>query len=159
MPWCHTRNGNDGKICQRRKCMFRRIIFANKGSPVADRALLYIEHLARQEHADVVVLHAYEVPSHYATTEAYEELCASFERAGRAVVDDAVEELHKVGVSARGVVREGGPARTILEVADEENASLIVLGTRGPSNAAELLLGSVSTEVLRYARCPVLAVL
>jgi nucleotide-binding universal stress UspA family protein len=40
----------------------------------------------------------------------------------------------------------------------EENASLIVLGTRGPSNAAELLLGSVSSEVLRNARCPVLAV-
>jgi nucleotide-binding universal stress UspA family protein len=55
-------------------------------------------------------------------------------------------------------VREGGAARTILEVAQEENASLIILGTRGPSSAAELLLGSVSTEVLRLARCPVMAV-
>jgi len=94
----------------------------------------------------------------YATTEVYEDLRASFERAAWAVVDDAVEELEKGDVSVRGVVREGPAAQVILQVADEENASLIVLGTRGPSSAAELLLGSVSAEVLRRARCPVMAV-
>jgi nucleotide-binding universal stress UspA family protein len=46
----------------------------------------------------------------------------------------------------------------ILGVAQEEKASLIVLGSRGPSSAAELLLGSVSMEVLRFAQCPVLVV-
>ncbi len=138
--------------------MFRKILFANEGSPAADRALLYVEHLARQGGAEVVVLHAYEVPSRYAMTDVYEELCADFEKAAWAVVDDAVEELERVGVSTRGVVREGPAARAILEVADQENVSLIVLGTRGPSSAAELLLGSVSTEVLRFARCPVMAV-
>jgi nucleotide-binding universal stress UspA family protein len=138
--------------------MFRKIIFANEGSPAADRALLYVEHLARQGNAEVVVLHAYEVPNRYATTDIYDELCDMFERVAWAVVDDAVDELQKAGVSARGVVREGPAARSILEIADKEGGSLIVLGTRGPSSAAELLLGSVSSEVLRFARCPVLAV-
>jgi nucleotide-binding universal stress UspA family protein len=138
--------------------MFRRILFANKGSSAADRALLYVEHLARSEHAEVIVVHTYEVPNRYITTETYEELDATFQKAGWNVVDDAVEELLKAEVVARGTVRKGPAARTILEVANEENASLIVLGTRGPSSAAELLLGSVSADVLRFARCPVLAV-
>jgi nucleotide-binding universal stress UspA family protein len=138
--------------------MFRKIVFANEGSPAGDRALLYLEHLARQGASEVVVLHAYEVPSCYRTTDAYEDLHASFEQAAWAVVDDAVEELQAAEVSARGLIHEGSAARAILEVAKEENASLIVLGTRGPSSAAGLLLGSVSTEVLRYARCPVLSV-
>jgi nucleotide-binding universal stress UspA family protein len=138
--------------------MLRKILFANKGSSAGDRALLYIEHLAQQEGAEVVVVHAFEVPNRYVTTDVYEELHESFQKAGWAVVEDAVQELQKAGVLARGIVCEGGAARTILEVAQEENASLIILGTRGPSSAAELLLGSVSTEVLRLARCPVMAV-
>lgn len=138
--------------------MFRKIMFANEGSPAADRALLYVEHLARMENAEVVVVHVFEVPERYAATEAYDELHASFEKAAWAVVDDAVEELAKGDVLSRGVVREGPAAQAILQLADEENASLIILGTRGPSSAAELLLGSVSTEVLRRARCPVMAV-
>jgi nucleotide-binding universal stress UspA family protein len=138
--------------------MFRKIMFANEGSPAADRALLYVEHLARLENAEVVVVHVFEVPERYAATEAYDELHASFEKAAWAVVDDAVEELAKGDVLSRGVVREGPTAQAILQLADEENASLIILGTRGPSSAAELLLGSVSTEVLRRARCPVMAV-
>lgn len=138
--------------------MFRKIIFANEGSPAADRALLYVEHLARRYEAEVVVVHAFEVPSRYVTTDVYEELRESFQKAAWAVVDDATQELEKADILVRGVVREGPAARTILEVASEENASLIVLGTRGPSSAAELVLGSVSVEVLRFARCPVMAV-
>lgn len=138
--------------------MFRKILFANKGSSAGDRALLYVEHLARIEEAEVVVVHAYLVPERYVTTESYEELHASFQKAAWDVVDDAVEELLDAKIVARGVVREGPAAQTILEVAAEENASLIVMGTRGPSSATELLLGSVSTDVLRLARCPVMAV-
>lgn len=138
--------------------MFRKIVFANEGSPAAERALLYIEHLACSEEAEVIVVHAYEVPGRYATTDAYEELHAAFEKASWAVVEDAVQELNSVQVKARGLIQEGPAGRCILEVAEAEAASLIVLGTRGPSSAAEVLLGSTSSEVLRQARCPVLVV-
>lgn len=138
--------------------MFRKILFAHDGSSAADRALLYVEHLGRLEEGEVVVVHAYDTPHRYATTDVYDELRETIEKAAWAVVDDAVNELQGAEVLARGVVREGPAARVVLEVADQENASLIVLGTRGPSSTAELLLGSVSTEILRLARCPVMAV-
>ncbi|MGQ9586093.1 MAG: universal stress protein [Anaerolineae bacterium] len=138
--------------------MFRKILFANDASPAADRALFYLEHLAREEEAEVIVLHAYERPTQYTALDGYEALSAALESVAQEVVNDAVEHLSGMEILARGVVREGPPARAILDLAQEEKASLIVLGTRGPSNAAELLLGSVSIEVLRFAQCPVLVV-
>jgi nucleotide-binding universal stress UspA family protein len=138
--------------------MFRKILFAIEGSPAGDRALLYVEHLALVDNAEVVVLHAFQVPANYSTSECYEELHQAFDKTAWSVVDDIVAELERSQVLVRGMVREAPPARAILEVADEEGASLIVLGTRGPSSAQELLLGSVSTEVLRLSRCPVMTV-
>jgi nucleotide-binding universal stress UspA family protein len=138
--------------------VFRKIVFAHNGSSSGDRALLYVQSLGHGEGTEVVVVHAYEVPQQYATTASFGDLQAGFEAVANAVVEDAIAELETAGVQARAVVREGTPERVILQVAEEEKASLIVLGTRGPSSVAELLLGSVSTEVLRFARCPVLAV-
>jgi nucleotide-binding universal stress UspA family protein len=138
--------------------MFRKILFANEGSPAGDRALLYVEHLALMDSAEVSVLHAFQVPANYNTSDSYEELHQAFQKVAWSVVDDIVGELERAGVLVRGMVREAPAARAILEVAEEESASLIVLGTRGPSSAHELLLGSVSTEVLRLSRCPVMAV-
>ena len=63
-----------------------------------------------------------------------------------------------MGILTRGIICEGNPARKIVQMTKDENVSLIVLGTRGPSDVKDLLLGDVSTEVLRYARCPVFLV-
>ena len=50
------------------------------------------------------------------------------------------------------------PASEILAAAEELSSDLIVVGTRGASRFARLILGSVAEEVLRRARCDVLAV-
>lgn len=135
--------------------MFKRILFAHDATPAAERALPYLEHLARIEEGTVLVLHVYEA---YNTMQGYDAMLASLEALAREVVDDSVSYLQAAGVSAEGLVRAGAPANVILHTALEEKVALIVLGTRGPSNVKDLLLGDVSTEVLRYARCPVLLV-
>jgi universal stress protein A len=53
-------------------------------------------------------------------------------------------------------LEDGDPAEMILRVADEEGASLIVLGTHGRGPLGKLLLGSVADKVVRRAPCPVL---
>jgi nucleotide-binding universal stress UspA family protein len=73
------------------------------------------------------------------------------------VVDDAVAELREYGVEAQGELRAGPAAEAIIAAAADHDASLIVMGTRGHSNLQEML-GSVSAQVLRVARCPVLQV-
>lgn len=138
--------------------MFPRILFAHDGGMLAERALVYLEHVARVEQAEVTVLHVYQLPERYATVEGYEALRAQYEAIGNEIVDDAVAQLQEREVNARGLVLPGDSARVILETAVQEEVSLIVIGTRGPSNMAELVLGSVSVEVLRHAPCPVLVV-
>jgi nucleotide-binding universal stress UspA family protein len=125
---------------------------------LAERAMLYLEHVARVEEAEVIVLHVYQIPDRYATVDGYEALHAQYETIGREIVDDAVAQLQEREVEARGMVLEGDSARIILETAAREEVSLIVIGTRGPASVAEVVVGSVSLEVLRHASCPVLVV-
>ena len=138
--------------------MFSKILFAHDGGMLAERALVYLEHVARVEEAQVIVLHVYELPEQYTTLDGYEDLRDQYELIAQEVVDDAVEYLQEREVMAQGMILPGDSARVILETAAQEDASMIVIGSRGPSSMAELVLGSVSLEVLRHARCPVLVV-
>jgi len=138
--------------------MFSKILFAHDGGMLAERAMVFLEHVARVENAEVIVVHAYQVPERYAATEGYAALRAQFEAVAHEIVDDAVAHLQEQQIAARGIVTAGNTARVILETADQENVSLIVIGSRGPSSVADVMLGDVSLEVLRYARCPVLVV-
>jgi len=52
----------------------------------------------------------------------------------------------------------GPPAETIVRVAHERGADLIVMGTHGRTGLAHVLLGSVAEKVVRLAPCPVLTV-
>jgi len=140
--------------------MFRRILFAHNATPAAERALIYLEHMARLEGASIIVLHIYQSPDRYTAMSGHAALVEQFEQVAHEVVNDTVEYLQKVGISAVGMVAaDKSPARVILQTADDEDISLIVLGTRGgPTKVADILLGDVSTEVLRNARCPVFLV-
>ena len=138
--------------------MFSKILFAHDGGMLAERAMVYLEHIARVEEAEVIVLHAYQPPDRYAAMDGYEALQDQYEAVAQEVVDDAVAYLDERGVVARGLAVAGEGAWVILQTAAEEDVSLIVIGTRGPSSMTELMLGNVSAEVLRRAGCPVLVV-
>lgn len=62
------------------------------------------------------------------------------------------------GVRTETYLKQGAAARQVLEVAEEVGADLIAVGRRGRSPAASLLLGSVSSDILRRAQGPVLVV-
>jgi nucleotide-binding universal stress UspA family protein len=55
-------------------------------------------------------------------------------------------------------VVSGFPAERLADLADEENAELIVVGSRGRGAFKAAFLGSVSTSLIGVARCPVLVV-
>ncbi|MFI6814045.1 universal stress protein [Nonomuraea sp. NPDC050328] len=61
-------------------------------------------------------------------------------------------------VSARAVADTESIWRTILDTADDIDASVIVTGSRGLNGVASVLLGSVSNHVLHHARRPIMVV-
>ena len=70
----------------------------------------------------------------------------------------AAAEAEHAGVPADTAARHGKPAAEICAVANERSARMIVVGSSGWGPIEGLLLGSVSSEVLRHAQSPVLVV-
>jgi nucleotide-binding universal stress UspA family protein len=81
------------------------------------------------------------------------------EALGRRLLATASRKARQSGVGAlQTLVEEGDPAATILRVADERQADMIVMGSRGLGAARGLLMGSVSHKVAQLAPCTCVAV-
>jgi nucleotide-binding universal stress UspA family protein len=75
-----------------------------------------------------------------------------------ALLEAEVRKVRARGVGVQVVVRSGDPAATLLEVAHDVDADLVVVGTCGRGGPDELLLGSVARTVADRARRPTLVV-
>jgi nucleotide-binding universal stress UspA family protein len=75
-----------------------------------------------------------------------------------ALLDAATEKLAGRGVKAESVLALGSAGEAIVELPEERNADLIVVGKREPGFFERLLGHSVSGSVQRHARCDVLIV-
>lgn len=76
----------------------------------------------------------------------------------RLVLDEAAAKLERPGLIVRRTVLVGRPASTIVDLATEVRAELILMGSRGRGPLKSMVLGSVSAEVVDHAPCPVLVV-
>jgi nucleotide-binding universal stress UspA family protein len=134
--------------------MLERILLAVDESEHARKAVPAAVELARAGGGAVHVLHVHELAFARAT------VVGDSREEAQQLVDGVVEELKQAGVAAEGSVRTStaGPARGILEHADDVDATIIVLGSRGLGALGGLLLGSVAHKILQLASCPVLVV-
>jgi nucleotide-binding universal stress UspA family protein len=76
----------------------------------------------------------------------------------RALLEVEVREIRDRGVATQVVVRSGEPAPTLLEVAADVDADLVVVATRGRRDPAQPPLGSVALTVVNRARRPTLVI-
>jgi nucleotide-binding universal stress UspA family protein len=70
----------------------------------------------------------------------------------RDLMPDSFHGVWQVEIAA------GQPADTIIRIAEEHKADLIVMATHGRTGLHHMLLGSVAEKVVRLASCPVLTV-
>ncbi len=68
------------------------------------------------------------------------------------------EPLRAAGIEYETILEEGAAAETLMRIADEHEATMIVVGRRGSGGFAELLLGSVPHQLSHHARRPVVVV-
>lgn len=137
--------------------MFKTIVWATDGSEAADRALPYAKELAGGPDGRLVVVHCKELllgrAAGHPILADEEEIETKIER--------QVEQLKEDGIDATFELASGAAshaAHMISDAAREVGADLIVVGTRGHTALAGLLLGSVTQRLLHVAGCPVLAV-
>jgi nucleotide-binding universal stress UspA family protein len=147
-----------------------KILVAIDGSEHAWKALDLAADLARARDAEVVVLHVipYEplpeglVAFARAESIPLDEVQGRLEASrllGDALTREAERRLGEKGVARRrSLVVDGSPASAILATASDEAAGMIVLGSRGRSDVAGLLLGSVSHKVAHLAPCTCIVV-
>jgi nucleotide-binding universal stress UspA family protein len=64
----------------------------------------------------------------------------------------------EAGVEVDVYARQGDPAYALLDVAEEREADLIVVGNKGMGGAKRFLLGSVPNKVSHHAPCSVLII-
>jgi len=130
-------------------------------SQASVKAYHYAESIAGRYGAALVVQHTIEleeyVPAMYAPSP---ELFEEFRQTERANARQELQQLVSMasGIQPEFVVQEGTAADAILCLAQDRKISLIVLGTHGRRGFDQLILGSVTERVLRYAKCPVLTV-
>jgi nucleotide-binding universal stress UspA family protein len=139
--------------------MFKKVVWATDGSESADRALDLAKAIVQQDGAVLLAVHSIEVLAGPGSHGAFP--VDPTEDETQAKIAKQVQELTSAGINASLKVVHGGvpsAAHVLAEVASEEGADLIVIGTRGHTALAGLLLGSVTQRLLHIAPCPVLVV-
>ena len=95
----------------------------------------------------------------YLSTPLEEDLQRRSEQLGRAVLDAEAERVRSAGGTvAQAHLATGDAPREIVHLAEELDAGLVVMGSRGLGGIRRALMGSVSDSVVRHAHCPVLIV-
>ena len=139
-----------------------KIVVGVDGSASSNTALRWALDEARLRGVPLEAVHAFVLPQVSTTSQALhliETEFASYRAVGAEIVDRALSEAGAVAAEQVEIERsvvEGPPIAALLGAVTEND--LLVVGSRGRSRFAGLLLGSVSEQVAKHAPCPVVIV-
>ncbi len=143
--------------------MYARILVGIDGSEVSLQALKQAVDLARQLESEITVVSVInEMKMPFSAEfglwarESHENLIREVLESLNAAIVKISQNHPDLKVEAR--IEEGRPARKITEIADSEGFDLIVIGRRGNGLVDQLIMGSVSSEVVRTSHTPVLII-
>ena len=136
------------------------IVVGTDGSPSADAAVRRAIAVAKGSGDGLHIVTA------FPDAPAYRERIASTARrepidlldVAESVLARSARQAEAEGIDFETHARQGEPAQTIIEVAQEQGADLIVVGARGLTGLERFLLGSVSAKLSHHAPCTVMIV-
>jgi nucleotide-binding universal stress UspA family protein len=144
--------------------MFDSIVVGTDGSSTAGEAVRQATELAKAVNATIYLVSAYEpVPEGRLRDERVQvpddmQWMINPREDVDATLKEAAEGIQQGGLQVEIYAREGDPADAILDVAEEQNADLIVVGNKGMTGAKRFLLGSVPNKVSHHAPCSVMII-
>ena len=139
-----------------------KLLVAVDFSDPTDRILRVARRLAKSLDASVWVVHAAEPEPDFVGYDAGPEVVrgqvAKELREEHRRLQDYTDQLRDAGVDAKAILAQGPTVETLLEMAEKQEADLIVVGSHGRGMVAEMILGSVSQGLIRDGRWPVTVV-
>ncbi|HET6885758.1 MAG TPA: universal stress protein [Rubrobacteraceae bacterium] len=135
-----------------------RILLATDGSEDAAFAARVATDLSRRTESKLYVAHAWRPAARGFGYPAvmWTDYSHLYEREARRLLERGVREIEARGVSAEPRLLHGPPVEAILDLCEELEPGLVVVGSRGRGPIGRLLLGSVAEGVVHHARFPVL---
>ena len=145
--------------------MFRKILYPTDFSDVSKIAIEYIKQLKESGVKEILVLHVIDerdaqfnylyIMDEYTGDKSLKQ---RLENEARKRLTEIKDKLKDFGFKITARIEFGVPLKEILKAEQEEDISIIIIGSHGKSNVAEMLLGSVSEKVVRKCKKPVLVV-
>ncbi len=139
--------------------MYKKILVPTDGSEFAKKAQKHALFLAEVSGAEIFAISVTE--NNFVNGLPLDDEVYQLNQILKERSEENLEEFDKLNennLKVTHVVREGSPAKVILEVAKEEDIDLIVMGSSGKSGFDRFIMGSVADKVVNSAKCAVLVV-
>jgi nucleotide-binding universal stress UspA family protein len=141
----------------------KRIVVGLDGSDHSTSAVQWAIRMAKGMDSEVIAVFAITPSVYFDTGYAATTIPVEYDEQWRADMKKEFEEiwcgpLRDAGVRYRPLMEDGRAASVLAKVAEDTDADLVVVGRRGRGGVAELLLGSVSHELVLHSRRPVLVI-
>ena len=140
--------------------MYSKILLAYDGSKASARALEQAKRISIAFGSKLEVLHVFSYTG-FQIGEAFipvpQNYAKDFYSYSEQIVQQARDQIADLP-NAKATLMQGLPAKVILDYADEINCDLIIIGSRGLGGIRELVLGSVSHNVVQHAKVPILVI-
>lgn len=144
----------------------RKILIPTDFSDNAMNAIRYAVELFKYERSDFLIMHAYadEVYDHDTTIsrQALEELKVATGRNSDQELSKILDSIQMISPNPRHTYETLSIFGTLVDeandIVDRENIDIVIMGTRGKNNNRALTFGSNTLQVIKYVKCPVLAI-
>jgi len=142
----------------------KRILVVSSMTKSSKKAIHYGVSLSKKYGTELYVLHVIYHPFGF-DLEGWNLPIPSLEEEYKRIIKEAKEELDAVinhekkkGMSIKEMIREGEPAKEILEVVKEENIDLILMLAHSEWRLEHSLFGRITEEIIRKTPCSILLI-
>jgi universal stress protein A len=142
------------------EAVFFRIVVPTDFSPCSEAAWTMAQRLAGAFGSELILAHVLVEPTLWGPlhVDRAREVYDSASTSAAEMLENWAEQGRGEGLTVRLALRTGLPHQEIVDLATDERADLVIIGSHGRSGMNRLLLGSVAERVVRLAPCPVLTV-
>ena len=154
--------------------MYKKIIYPTDFSETAELALNQVKAFRTLKAEEVILLHVIDerdikkrdifslllgVAGLNKSVEEFEnELKNKLIEEAKSKMESIKKELEDVGYKVKDIVVVGVPYKEIVKIAEDEGVDIIIMGSHGKTNLRDILLGSVTENVIKKSNKPVLVV-